>query len=72
MANTVEDGNVRWATPGGLPPLVLPNAPAPERMLPEVTDHAREPEPAPLDSGLQPKTDNYPEGQFEPIRLSAP
>jgi hypothetical protein len=67
-----EDGDARWATPGGLAPIVLPNLPAPERMVgPEITDHAREPKPAALDSGLQPKTDNLPDGAYEPIRLSA-
>jgi hypothetical protein len=59
---------------GPLEDITYPNIPAPERMLGDyitlVSGVDREPKPAPLESGLQPKTEMNPEGQVPPMRLS--
>lgn len=58
---------------GPLENVTYPNVPAPEREFPEYIHMAagdREPKPAPLESGLQPKTEMNPEGQLPPMRLS--
>jgi hypothetical protein len=68
MSNTVNDGNVRWAGPLG--DIQLPQVPAPERVAPERTGEITVP-PAPLGSGLQPKTENNLVGQLGDFKLSA-
>lgn len=51
--------------------VVIPNPPAPERMLPERTGDSGYTlaDAAPLESGIQPQTENNPEGQLPPMRL---
>lgn len=72
MPNTTDDGNTRWSGPLG--DIQYPQVPAPERMFPEYIHMAagdREPKPAPLGSGLQPRTENLPDGQLGDFKISA-
>ena len=68
MSNTYDDGYTRWS--GSLGDIQYPQVPAPERMTPERTGEITVP-PAPLGSGLQPKTENNPDGQLDDFKLSA-
>lgn len=73
MPNTYDDGNTRWS--GSLGDIQYLNPPAPEREYGDyvtmVSGVDREPKPAPMDSGLQSRTENLPDGQIGDFKLSA-